>query len=480
MAWYSAFGFNREPAKPRRMQGAPGFVVHAGYVQDGEKESKLAYHDQRHELYRSIMVNTSIVAAASRYFLNLIGKAEWSFEPAEADKDRKYADLLEAMLTDDPMMPWGRITRSAATYRFYGFSIMEWAVKRREDGVITIKDVAKRMQHTIERWDVDEDGTVLGMVQRRPQDSKYIYLPRAKCLYVVDDSLSDSPEGLGLLRHLVRPYDRLTRYEQLEGIGFDTDLRGIPKVIAPLAELRRSADEGFDEDDDGGSSDGTGDDKATIDKRLTSLVEFLKKHVRGLQTSVLMDSDIYRSEGDNQNTSNTRKWDFDLVNGGQTSMPEMAKAIERVNREMARILGAEQLLLGETSAGSFALSEDKSHQFYLMVDSSLIAVRDQTRRDLIDPLWMLNGFPEEMKPKPKTEAIRHRDIEQISKALNDMAAAGAVLEQDDPVIDEVRDLMGMSRRPDGGKMAAALSRMLQRQMAEDPPLDENDPGMDDE
>ena len=459
--------FRRQQPQRRKFQGTPGFQVLAGYVQTGEVDGTLGDHTRRYQLYRSILVNTSIVAASTRYFLNLIGKAEWSFERAEGDTDGRYAELLEEMLTSDPRRPWHGIVRSAATHRFYGFSVQEWIVRRREDGVITLHNVANRMQHTIDRWDVDLDGEVTGIIQRNPQNGQYVYLPRAKCLYLVDDSLSDSPEGIGLLRHLVRPYDRLTRYEQLEGIGFDTDLRGIPVVWAPLSELEEEAENGADDGE--------------TETRLKGLKDFLSKHVRGLATSVLMDSSIYRGEGDNQNASAIRKYGFELVKGGQTALPDMATAIDRVNREMARVLGAEQLLLGETSAGSFALSKDKTNQFYLLVDSSLTTVKEQAELDIIDPLWRMNAFPEEMKPTVKTEAIRSRDVEEIATALRDLATAGATLELDDPVIDEVRALMGVSGRPDGGKMAARIHRMMaaamQETMNEEP---EDGPPDDDE
>ena len=48
-------------------------------------------------------------------------------------------------------------------------------------------------------------------------------------------------------------------------------------------------------------------------------------------------------------------------------------------------------------------------------------------------------------PELSTEAVRFTDVEQIGATLRDMATAGAVLEPDDPIIGEVRDLMGVSR-----------------------------------
>ena len=53
----------------------------------------------------------------------------------------------------------------------------------------------------------------------------------------MDDTIDDSPEGMGLFRHLVKIADRLERYELLEGWGFETDLRGVPVARGPFTDL---------------------------------------------------------------------------------------------------------------------------------------------------------------------------------------------------------------------------------------------------
>ena len=84
---------------------------------------------------------------------------------------------------------------------------------------------------------MDETGYLIGVVQRIPQTQRDTYLPREKIVYVVDDTLNDSPEGMGLFRHLARPSRHLKRYEQLEGFGYEMDLSGVPLVRMPLVEI---------------------------------------------------------------------------------------------------------------------------------------------------------------------------------------------------------------------------------------------------
>lgn len=417
---------------PTQTLGAPGTAIYAGYVETREKDRELASHDSRYRIYADILSNTSIVASGIRYYADLIGGATWTLTAAETDLDGMYSDLAEAALMMDGDTPWNRVVRRAAMYRFYGFSVQEWTAMRGTDGWFHYADIAPRAQHTIERWIQGAHGELLACEQTLPTTSRSVLLPREKILYIVDDTLSDSPEGLGLFRHLVSPAKRLERYEQLEGFGFETDLRGIPVLEAPLSELETQLD-----------TDGNPLSKAQKDAMVKPLRDFAENHVRTVKTGLLLDSDIYRGEGLSESVSAVKKWAVNLVQGDSQSFTDNANAIERLNREMARIMGVEQLLLG-TGEGSYALSKDKTHRFYLMVKNALNDIRQAVEKDLLLRLWQLNGWPSEMMPELAVEEVAYRDVEQIARTLRDMATAGAILEPDDPVIAEVRDLMGVS------------------------------------
>ncbi len=424
--------FRRTNVSPTRTLGVPGSAIFGGFVQNNEKNPNLSVHGERYKTYSEILANTSIVAAGVRYFLNLVTKVRWNFMPSDADTDGRFAELAERMLTEDPATPWHRIVRRAAMYRFYGFSIQEWTAERGEDGFLTFADVAPRAQVTIERWDADVEGKILGVLQRSPQDSRDIYIPREKVMYIVDDTLSDTPDGLGLFRHLVAPAQRLSRYEQLEGFGFETDLRGIPIGRGPFSELAEAVR--------GGSISES--QRVAIEAPLRA---FIKDHVKSANLGMLLDSITYQSQDESGRPSPNKQWDVEILKGSATSFSENAAAIERLNREMARILGVEQLMLGSDSAGSFAMSKDKTNSFFLSVDSSLTELRAAVKDDLLDTIWELNGWPDEMKPTLTTDAVRFTDVEEVAATLRDMATAGAPLDPEDPVIDDVRDLMGVSK-----------------------------------
>jgi hypothetical protein len=442
-----------KPPTPTKTSGGPGVAVFGGYIEQVETNPKVSGHT-KWTTYANLLANTSIVAASVRYFLGLLAKAEWSVQPADdSEEAAKAKEWLEKAI-HDMETPWHRVVRRAGLYRYYGFSIQEWTAKKGEDGTIGIKDVESRPQHTIERWATDESGTVVGVTQLSPQTFKEIPLDRKRLVYMVDDSLTDSPEGLGLFRHVVEAVERLREYEHLEGIGFETDLRGIPLARAPITELRKQVQAGALS-------------QAQMDDALNALREFLRKHKRTANLAMLLDSKVYESTGDNRTPSGQPQWSIDLMKAGATSAPELALAIQRLNREVARVLGTENILLGESGAGSLAMAEDKSAQFALIIDSTLKELAETFNRDLVRPFVELNGWDPKMAPKLRPEKIQHSSVAEVTAALKDMASAGAVMGPDDPAINQVRSRLGLEEI-DLEKAAedAAINADLERKAAE--------------
>lgn len=425
-------GFHKAAPRftPMKSIGVSGTPMFGGFLESNEKDGRLQ-GTRKYTTYSEILANVSIVAAGARFVTRMITKASWSFDPADDTPEAEdFAEFCEEVL-HDMETPWHRVVRRASMHQFHGFAIAEWTAKRREDGKVGFADVDTRPQQTVEQWETDDQGTWSQVGQRSPQDGVMLWIPRAKCLYLVDDSLSDSPEGLGIFRHLVEPATRLERFQQLEGWGFETDLRGIPIGRAPMAELQALVD----------SSKITPEEMAAI---IRPLEQFLKHHVKSPKLYQLLDSMTYATTDERQSPSNVRKWDIDLLKAGNTSQAEVAAAIQRINQEMARLLGVEHLLLGSDGSGSLALSSDKSKNIAMLIDSVLVEVTEAVKKDLLRQLARMNGVPENLVPTPKTETAQWRDVEQVTTALRDMATAGALLAPDDPAIAEVRAMLGLS------------------------------------
>lgn len=447
------------PAKvaPTQTAGVPGFAHFGGYIASPERRPEVQGLEKWRN-YADVVTNFSIVAAGTRHFLGLIARTEWQVEPAgDPDESGEFqsaaqemADFVEHVMFDMDTS-WAKVCRRASMYRFNGFGVQEWTAKRIVTGDfvgrIGFADIAPRPCHTIQRWEIDPDGTIKGMWQNNPLTGKELFLPREKVIYLVDDSLTDNPEGLGLFRHLIEPVNRLVEYLRLEGTGFQRDLRGIPVGRAPLTAIEKSVAAG----------DIT---REFADRLIHGLEDLVKMQAKSKDSGIILDSQPFESQtADGVNVSSAPQWAIDLITGNATGMDSIANAINRINREMARILGVEQLMLGEGS-GSRSLSEDKTSSFFMLVEGALADIAEGYEKDLIDTLWKLNGFDPALKPTLRYESVQFKDVAKITAALRDMATAGATLAPDDKAIDDVRDLLGISRPPElDPEMVEAMNRL---------------------
>ncbi len=423
----------RASGSPTLAIGVHNQSVTSGLINSREVDASLVGREKYTTF--SNMFNVSIICTGIRYFLHLCGKAAWRAEPSDPDNPEsvRLAELVEDMM-HDMVTPWHRVVRHCAMFRYYGFDIEEWIIKRRKDGVIGYKDIQKRAQSSIERWDVEDDGTVRGVVQRSPQTFKEIYIPRDRVIYLKDDALSDSPEGLGLFRHLVEPVKRLNKYLQLEGWGYENDLRGIPIVRAPLQALAEAVKAGTIT-------------QSQSNELTAPLDDFIDLHARNPNLGMKLDSQTWQTADEAARPSGMMQFDVQLLDGGTYSLEEIASAINRLNQDIARMLGIEHMLLGFDGVGSLALAKDKSDNFAQTVDATLREIRETFQNDFLGPIWELNGWDEELKPKLQTEQLTNRDITRIGEALSAMSRIGIVLSREDRAVTEYLELIGLSPLP---------------------------------
>lgn len=420
--------------------GTTGTPITGGFVVNRERDPALS-GIVRYETYSDIMANVSIVAAGMRFFLGLASRPTWKIEAAKdlpggksSDAAKAAAEFVDSVLSDMGAN-MTRIVRRSGMYRFYGYGIHEWTAKRRKDGLIGIESVEVRPCHTIERWEVDDNAVVEGVWQQNWKGAE-LFIPRRKFIYLLDDTLTDSPEGFGLFRHMVEPSRRLARYLKLEGQGYERDLRGIPVGRAPLAEIAAAVE----------SKTITAAEGAAM---TASMERFIQLQAKEENTGFLMDSSVVQGQDEGGDVmTNTAKWGLDLLSANGGAFADLGKAIERCRYDLAMIIGTENLLIGSGDSGSRALSADKSRNLYLQANSTVKDMAEAFDRDLISPIWALNGLPDELKPSIYPEDVSFQDAESVAATLKDMASAGAVLAPNDPIIQDMRDLMGVSRAPD--------------------------------
>jgi hypothetical protein len=322
-----------------------------------------------------------------------------------------------------------------ATMLAYGHAPMEMVLKQRRgpgeadgryrsqysDNRYGIRKIALRAQHTIESWDWDEYGDLRGFWQYRWSEAlPPVYVPIERILMFRTKAVSGNPEGHSILRACYAPWWRKNRTEEIEAIGIERDLAGLPIYMAPADQLDPSTPDGARRHQDA--------------LRLVSSVK------RNAQEGLVIPS--------NRDEKGNLFYDFKLLSSGGTRAINIDATIQRYD---AAILGStlsDFMKLGQGSSGSWALSKDKTEMFSIALNVFLGSIADTLNRGLLPKLWAINGFDVEVMPKWVPGSIEPPDLGAIGSILTAMTTAGATLFPDDRLEDHIRSQSGFPPIPE--------------------------------
>lgn len=452
-SFVSLFSKGKPEGNAFQPQGVGGAQVVGKWLTITEKNPNLATLDRRVKKYQEIAFNTSIVATGLRYISALISSTNWNLHPPqEADPDKKqpgnltkaeakkaklYADTIEMNMSRMDQ-PWYKVVRTAAQYKWIGFSVQERVARRMDEiepGYIGIGTVENRPQHTFEQWDLEPRTChVLGWVQRDPNTADTVELDRDRCIYIVDDILTSQPDGVGLLRHVVELCDQLKRLEQIEIWAYETDLRGVPIGFAPTATLDSMVQR----------------NQLTPEQRtakLQGIQDFITNHVVNPELGLLLDSSVYTTQDAARTPSGAKMWGMELAKGSGSGLAEIHEAIQRKQHEIGRAIGVEQFMLGAGGKGSLALSEDKARALVEFINAIIMEVAWCLERDYIRPIFELNRWDLKLMPRLLPDAVALRSVSVIVDALSKLALAGATIDRNDPVINQIRAMLKLVDQP---------------------------------
>lgn len=454
---------NRPPSQRRSVSGTPS---HGGYVTTRET-NELLIGSAKHKTYSNLKLNVSIVAAGLRYFNALISKAEWKLEPADDSTEaQRIADACDYAIRHMEST-WADVTERTSAFAWDGNSVHELVAKRITggdwDGLIALENAYPVAPHTITRWVMGAKG-LDGIHQRNVSGGPEIPLPRRGLLYLVDNAITDSPEGTGLLRHCVEPAQRLARLQQLEGRDYETSIAGMPVISAPLSKMADEAD---------------ADERLATQHAATraALEGFIDNHLKAADRGLLLESEPWADA--TGNLTNVRKMFLEIMRGDASSLVPIASAINRYVHDIARILGMEMLLLGSDGVGSLALGQVKADVLALLISSVLGKLCAAVDRDVIRWLGELNGWPVELLPRARVGSVDFRGPEARAELLKSLAAAGVVFQRSDRLVGEViREANLTWTDEDANADLADAAGMREDEQDPDEPLDDPEPEED--
>lgn len=399
--------------------GYTGLNQYGGYLY--EEWQSLLQGTAGRKVWREMRDNDPVVGAVLDAIENLVRQVSWDVEPAsvEDQPDRKQADEDAAYLwqcMNDLDQPWVEFIAEVMTMLPYGFSLFEIVYKSRRgqmgrhpsrhlDGRLGWAKFAPRAQDTIDRWDVTPQGEVLAAIQQGPPDYREVRLPIDKCLLFRTTLRKGNPEARSILRNAWRPWLFKKRIEELEAIGIERDLAGLPVMEVPIELMY---------------------DGASADKK--ALLAALKKVV----TQVKRDESEGLIVPQQRDDGGNKLFDFRLMSSGGSRQVNSSEVITRYNQMIATTALADFILLGHDKVGSFALASSKTHLFSLSLGARLDAVAEVFNTHAVPRLFTANASP----PGRPLPTVVHGDIEsqdlaELGSYISALAGAGMALFPDE-------------------------------------------------
>lgn len=415
--------------------GTPGLRQYGGYITEEFLKELRAERGVR--VYREMADNDPIVGAMLFAITTLVRQCEWTVQAATDEEEGDAGKTFVEEVLDDLDTPWTEVIGEICSMFVYGYAPMEIVWKRRlgqkqtdparrssyEDGLIGIRQIALRSQQTIVRWEISpEDGSLQGVVQQ-PIERPQVLIPYEKMLLFRTTAERSNPEGRSILRNAYRPWFFKKRIEEIEGIGLERDLAGLPVARIPGEYFDQSAD---------------AQDKAILQawQRMVTQVR------RDQQEGILIPSD--------RDSSGNRLFEFELLSTGGSRQFDTSKVIDRYNRAIATSVLADFIFLGQQSVGSFALSSDKTALFATALGAFTKSIADTFNRHLLPRLWSLNGLDYATMPTLVPADLEKQNLVEVSTFIQTLAQSGATLFPDRELENHLRKLAGLPLAPEDG------------------------------
>lgn len=406
---------NRKQA-PTSELGAVGTQIYGGYVRE-EFLTELQ-GSRGAKLFREMRTNDPICGAMIYAFETKIKSTPFKLKASEGGEEVK--GFVQECL-DDMDWSWRDHLSDAVEFLTYGYSVHEIVYKLRDgkgskfdDMRIGWKKMPIRAQESIVRWEVELNGDIKGFHQLTPQGVG-AYIPMDKALHYRTTRKRNNPEGFSILRTSYRPYYNKKRLEDLEGIGAERDLTGIPKIRVP-ANVIQGADE----------------------QSVSARNEWIKVG-QGLK----VDEQAYVMIPSNRDNNGEYLYDLDLISAPGNRQVNLSQPIERYARQMAMTVLADIILLGHERVGSYAMAETKADLLNAGIQAFVDDIAEEFTRSAIKRLVVLNGWDEALAPTMEAGQVSNLSTIELGTLLATLSGAGANLLPDPVLQDYLRQRAGL-------------------------------------
>lgn len=402
---------------PVRELGATGLRRYGPYVYE-EFLPELRW-PRAAKIYREMADNDPVIGSILYLAEMLIRGTTWSVKPASSsNEDVAAAEFLKSCM-HDMEFSWGNTISEILSMFTYGFSFHELVYKVRRgprennprykskysDGKIGWRKIPIRAQHSLHSWEFNENNEVVAFVQQCEPTFNIVKIPLSRGLLFRTKISNDNPEGRSLLRNAYRPWFFKKHFEEIEGIGIERDLAGLPTLTPP-------------------------DGLNIWDDKDPNMVLLLSK-ARELVSSVRRDSE--------EGLVIPHGWELALLSSGSNRQIDIGETINRYDNRIAITTLADIVLIGGNKTGSFALADSKQSMLGAALQAQLENIADVFNNKAVPELFLLNGMSA-LTELPMIEAgrIQTPSLKELALLLR---AMGLKISGDMPLMNYLRHVL---------------------------------------
>lgn len=379
------------------------------------------------EVYREMSENDEVCGAIIYAIETLIRQADWNVQPGgDSAKDLECAEFVESCM-NDMQDTWTDTISEILSFLTFGWSYHEIVYKRRAgdnrdprinskytDGLIGWQKLPIRSQETLFRWEYDERDNLIGFTQLPPPYYRMATIPIEKALHFRTKSRKHNPEGRSIFRSAYRAWYFKRRIQEIEGMGIERDLAGLPVLTPPeTVDIWNP------------------DDPEMVER--FHRAEAIVRNIRRDATE-----GVVKPFG----------WTLELLSSGGRRQFDTNAIVERYDTRIAMSTMSDFLLLGHQQVGSFALSSDKTHLFSMALGAYLDIICEVFNAQAIPRLVGMNA--DHFRGITEYPKLCHGDVEapnlkDVSAYIKELTGCGVII-PDEPLEDHVRKLANLPER----------------------------------
>ena len=360
------------------------------------------------KVYREMRDNDPVVGAMLYAIDKVITRLEWKVE----GEDERTATFVQECI-DDMSDSWDATLQNILSMLVYGWSFHEVVYKIRggmtddpktdsrfKDFRIGWRKWPVRAQETLQEWMLDERGGIQGMIQMDPSGGGLHRIPIEKALLFRTTTNRNNPEGYSLLRNAYRPWYYKRRIEEIEAVGIERDLAGLPMAYVPPEYLMNTAN-------------------AAQKAVLNTITEIVQNVKRNEQEGIVFPA-AYDEQGN-------RVFDLTLLSASGTRQFDTGSVIQRYDQRISMSLLSDFLLLGSDRVGSFALGTAKVDLWTLAVDSIAKTIAEVVNQYAIPRLLKLNAMRTDRMPELTYGQVSSVELNEVADYVSKLMGVGAIM-----------------------------------------------------